>query len=421
MSLFSLPREPAPSTDVTSWYFQRVESSSAINTNPQQLAGSTIRFHVQPSGRRWFVPARSYFKVRFTIDPGLLPLGVAPTMGFGGNLFRTAEVRIGGTTVSQINTNMAQIDAMNARSKKASSWLDGTGNVLNKWDGNYTNARGIEAAKADQEIDWTPPLGFFNIDHGLPGMNYDISLTVNPQFQTQCVTSISNADEAGNYVLSITEISFHAAFVEGPRADDEKFVLNINEWTCQNQVINNSASDTLNQFDVAPSTNVLAVAFQDTRLSDTRVSASRFRVLDSVTPDPTTADPYGRELKLNNFYLEYGGKQYPNRFASPNYSPTAQQLTQQYLETQLNTGVYFLSGGGERLAAYIARGPYLFYQTPKDATDQSTRVHVHSTFSDAIANMNCLLFSRAPKAYLVRTSDSRVVQVEGTINSVRQR
>ena len=421
MSLFSLPREPAPSTDVTSWYFQRIESSSAINTNPAQLAGSTIRFHVQPSGRRWFVPARSYFKIRFNLAPfGGPTLNVRPSAGFGGNLFRTAEVRVGGTTVSQINTNMAQIDAMNARSKKSAAWLNQTGDLLNKWAANYADQRSADDAKAAQEIDWCPPLAFFNIDHGLPGMNYDISLTVNPQFLTHCVTSIDNVDYANQYTLLITEISFHAAFVEGPRADDEKFVLNLNEWTCQTQTINNSASDTLNQFDVAPSTNVLAVAFQDTRLTDVRVNPSNLRVLGGGL-DPRSTAPLGEETKLTNFYLEYGGKQYPNRFASPILSATAQQLTQQYLETQLNTGVYFLSGGGENLASFISRGLYLFYQTPKDATDQSTRVHVHSTFSDTIANINCLLFSRAPKAYLIRTSDSRVVQVDATLNSVRQR
>lgn len=417
MSLFNLPREPEKSTDVTSWYFQRVESSSAINSNPAQFAGSTIRFRIEPSGRRWFVPSRSYFKIRYNLT-SLLALDVRPSAGFGGNLFRTAEVRVGGTTVSQINTNMAQIDAMNARSKKAATWLNGTGDLLNKWSPQYANLRSTEDAKAAQEVDWCPPLSFFQIDHALPGMVYDMSLTVNPQYVTHCVTSINDQDQKDNYTLQISEISFHAAFIEGPRADDEKFVLNLNEWTCQTQTINNSASDTLNQFDVAPTTNVLAVAFQDTRLSDTRVNPSNLRVLGPGL-DPTSASPLGEETKLTNFYLEYGGKQYPNRFASPNFSATAQQLTQQYLETQLNTGVYFLSGGGESLSAFISRGQYLFYQTPKDATDNSTRVHVHSTFNGNIANMNCLLFSRAPKSYLIRTSDSRVVQVEGTMNSVR--
>ena len=122
------------------------------------------------------VPSRSYFKIRYNLT-SLLALDVRPSAGFGGNLFRTAEVRIGGTTVSQINTNMAQIDAMNVRSKKAATWLNSTGDVLNKWSPQYANLRSTEDAKAAQEVDWTPPLAFFGIDHGLPGMVYDFSLT----------------------------------------------------------------------------------------------------------------------------------------------------------------------------------------------------------------------------------------------------
>jgi len=419
-SVFSLPREPTAGPDVTSWYYQRIEASSALNEN--QLAGATVRFRIEPQGRHWFLPNRSYFRIRYELDEdgaGTAQTAVTPTMGFGGNLVKTMDVRVGGQTVSQVNVNMAQIDAIHNRSKRAGIWLSSTGDEANRWSSNYPASRiALDTLRKAQEVVWQPPLGFFQVSHALPGMMYDIGMTINPNYERDCVTAVNNAIVVPNvdYKIRIKEISFQACFAAGPRGDDEKFVLNIDEWSAQIQPISASGTDTLKQFDVSPTTNVLAIALQDTRISDNRVSASRFRILGTV---PNTNDPNDAALALRQYYLEYGGQQFPRRFADPVYSAAAFQTAQEVIGTQLQTGTYFLSGGGENTSDFYARGAFYFHQVARDATSQSTRVHVHTTFDQNYNNVGVILFARAPKAYLIRSSDSRVVQVEGAMTGSR--
>lgn len=430
MSLFSLPQEPAPLGDISKWSYQRVESSSGFNSaNP---AGTSHLFRVQPSGLRWWVPSRSYFRVRCEIKnaANAAPADAGPAMGFCANFINTMEVRIGGTVVSQINTNMAQIDAMNVRTTKSGTWLNNVGNELNGW----AAARPTANPQLFYEFVWTPPLGFFQIPHALPGMQVDINLVINPNFNRDCIETFENGTAIASAVtVTITDFSFHCAMIDGIRADDEKFALNLNEWQAQILPLQATQSTQLSQFDVNPMTNMLSVALQDQRQSTSFNSRSRLDVYStnySLSYQGTDA--------LTQLQLEYDGSYYPDRFSDPQVvvgddgkAAAKRQDIQQYLEQGLASGQLFTSAGPETVLDWTLRGRFFLFQTPRDGTSTATRVLVHTTLGNTVdtsrtdatqivlPNAAVVLFSRAPKAFLVRTADSRVVQVEGSLLATR--
>lgn len=436
MSLFDLPQAPFALGDVSKWTYSRIESSSGFNSvNP---AGTSHLFRIQPSGTRWWVPSRSYFRIRFALknpDGSANIETVVPSMGFFSNFVHTIEARIGGTVVSQINTMLPQIDAVHTRTTRSGTWLEYAGDVANNWGSKPASEFDSDEKKATskaatREYVWTPPLGLFQIPHALPGMQCDLSLVINSRFKTDCVqtTAADGKDvQSDTYSLIVSDFSFHACMVESNRGDNERFVLNISDWQAQALPLTASLSSQLSQFDVNPATNILAVALQDARQTDSRTQRTRFTVKakDYITD-------YQDVTALSRLQIEYDGSFFPERYSDPNAEvEVTEQDTQAWLESSLASGQYHTSAGPEERDVWYKRGRIFLFQVPRDGKSTATRVLVHSALGNptleevdseaatALANVNLILFSRAPKAFLVRIADSRVVQVEGTLNANR--
>lgn len=436
MSLFELPQAPFALGDVSKWTYQRIESSSGFNSaNP---AGTSHLFRIQPSGTRWWVPSRSYFRIRFALknpDASAEIDTVVPAMGFFSNFVHTIEARIGGTVVSQINTMLPQIDAVHNRTTRSGTWLAYAGDVANNWGATPASEqeaddKKAEAKKGTREYVWTPPLGLFQIPHALPGMQCDLSLVINSRFKTDCVQTVAadgSAVDTSTYSLIVSDFSFHACMVESNRGDNERFVLNISDWQAQALPLTASTSSQLSQFDVNPATNILAVAFQDARQSDSRTQRTRFTVKSK-----DFIKDYQEVTALSRLQLEYDGSFFPERYSDPNAEvDITEQDTQAWFESSLASGQYHTSAGPEERTEWYKRGRLFLFQVPRDGKSTATRVLAHCTLGNptlaeadsenftALANVNLILFSRAPKAFLVRIADSRVVQVEGTLNANR--
>ncbi len=92
----------------------------------------------------WWVPARSYFKLRGTITRGTgVPMtremGIAPAMGFMANLYQSGRIKLNQNDISVIENFFAQIDSLETRMSKSKAWLDGIGASINWWDASYQN------------------------------------------------------------------------------------------------------------------------------------------------------------------------------------------------------------------------------------------------------------------------------------------
>ncbi len=280
----------------------------------------------------------------------------------------------------------------------------------------------------DFELTWKPPLSIFKVGHAMPSGKYE--LVLNPQtasiYQKYAIQSLGankvpNVGTTGtptggsNFLFNIQDMYFYCNTVDGPRADDITYLLDLEQTNCQSEQFSaNQVSFQQKNFDVSPSTYALTVAYQDARSgNDTRNSASLFK----VSNDAYTAND--EELKLSRFFINYAGQNLPAPDADPLFTPTKDYTTQRYVESQIYSGAMFDTGGGESLAEYHKRGAYYYFSWPRDGTDRSTRVNVHNAFSPPppalpadTTHMRMLLFSHSKQVARVRVQDGRVVDVQ---------
>ena len=501
----------------------------------ESFSNGAIRFKFSTSGQKWWMPSRSYIRLRLGLTkknaagadvPLTLDDGIAPNMGTCASLFQSAEMRINDKVVSRIGDFVPQIDALETRLSKSKSWMDSAGNSTNLWQtdmterqsvvcadgvksalvenqrftpiqlgfaatdtveiavdtnsmllknaagapvlngaagspsiqvGDIINVAGVKyvcseatggvaafdignaknlvlaasaftvdrpinhARKAGQfELIWTPSLSLFKIDHALPAGNYELVLTPQPgttykQFGIESVGTPSLGNNAGNYNLTIEDIYFYCNVVDGKRSDDITYLLDLDATSCQSD---NIKSTDLNQrnFDVSPSTYAMTVAYQDIRAgSTTSISASKFKSYNT----PVTANT---ELNLTRFYMNYAGQSLPSPDADPNFNTGIDKTTQRYADTMLYNGGIFDAGGCETIEEFHRRGAYYYFAIPRDGSDRSTQVAVHSQFREPTVaqggknaltdNMRVLLFSHHKQVARVSVSDGRVVSVQ---------
>jgi hypothetical protein len=258
---------------------------------------------------------------------------------------------------------------------------------------------GTESRRVSEfELIWKPPLSIFDYEGCLPCGNYE--LTMNPQnasiIQNLAIESIgSTTKPATGFAFSIEECHMYIQEVEGPNMQDTKYLLDLSQIRAQT-VDFTTSTFSQRSFDVSPATQALTMAFQDSRVggSDTRLSASKFRMYDDVVPFyPATTISNDAGLRLNRFYMSYGGINYPQADADPLFNSTTDKTTQRYVESMMQSEAYYDHGGAESIQQYHTAGSYYHQNTYKDGRDQSTRVTVYSGLSGTnLANGRVILF-----------------------------
>ena len=257
------------------------------------------------------------------------------------------------------------------------------------------------------ELIWCPPLSLFKVGHALPGGRYE--LVLNPQtitsFQKRAIESMLGTASknptlpggvAQDFRLNVVDFYMYTATVEGPRADNITYLLDLEQTRCQSEKID--------------STYALTVAYQDLRAGEnTSLSVSKFKSYNSPAV-PTTAE----ELKLERMFINYAGQNLPAPDADPSFVAGTDYTTQRYAETQIYSGAYFDTGGAETIEEWHERGAYYYFSWPRDGTDRSTRVNVHQGFAGGtdVTNMRCLLFDHSKQVARIRVQDGRVVDVQ---------
>jgi hypothetical protein len=266
------------------------------------------------------------------------------------------------------------------------------------------------------ELVWTPPLSLFKIGHALPSGRYE--LVLNPQtstsFQKRAIESVGGdktptlpGGATGDFQFEVVNMYLYCATVEGPRADDITYLIDLEQTRCQSEKIDNVSFQQKN-FDISPSAYALTVAYQDLRAGQqTQASPSKFRAYDTGLTTP-------QELNLNRFFINYAGQNLPAPDADPEFKTGNDYTTQRYTESQIYSGAYFDTGGAEDIEEYHERGSYYYFSWPRDGTDRSTRVNVHQQFSAGtdVANLRCLLFDHSKQVARVKVQDGGVVDVQ---------
>ena len=120
-------------------YDQHAPSRDVTTNN---FPNGAIHFRFQTSGQKWWIPSRSYLRLRCKLskaDGTILTKAdnVAPTMGLCSSLFQSAEFRINDKTVARVSDFMPQIDALETRLSKSRAHMKGIGSATNFWDEDF--------------------------------------------------------------------------------------------------------------------------------------------------------------------------------------------------------------------------------------------------------------------------------------------
>ena len=268
---------------------------------------------------------------------------------------------------------------------------------------------------ANFELVWQPPLSIFKVGHALPSGKYE--LVLNPQtssvYQKAAIESLLGGGDnttgilATDFKFNVVDMYMYVNTVEGPRADDITYLLDLEQTRCQTEKVDTVSFQQKN-WDVSPSTYALTVAYQDLRAgTNTQVSPSKFKAYNAALTS-------SEEIKLQRFFINYAGMNLPAPDADPNFTPTLDYTTQRYVESQMYTGAYYDTGGCESIQQYHNRGSYYYFSWPRDGTDRSTRVNVHQQFDAAadIVNMRVLLFDHSKQVARIRVQSGSVVDVQ---------
>jgi hypothetical protein len=434
--------------------YDQIQVASGTGTGPG-FANGQLRFKWEHASNKWWFPSKSYLEMRMRVvaADGTTPLALAgligPNMNICGSLFQQAEFQIGGKTVSKIGEYLPQVDTLKKRLTKSKAWLDGIGSstMFMQPSGEVRKAEvtsdGVVAGQlggagvASRRVKsfgtmWQPPLSIFDVDV-LPGGMYELILTPEAsnnfkKFAVEQTGAASVQKIAGtDYDVIIDEIFFYVCSADADRLDDKEYYIDLQSTKCSIGAQTLKAGGTSQQqFDVSPSTSALTVAFQDARAGfDTRISRTKllsYLNADGATGtqlDNTATADFGRgDLLLNRLFINYAGQSQPVPEASPEFNTNVDRTIRRYVESQLNSGMYWNEGSPESIRDFHARGPYYHFNTPKDPTDKSTRVSVYSGFAahapvndSGLQNTNLLLFEHYKQVARIVLSQGRVVDV----------
>lgn len=157
-SIFDLPQSvgdlPSLNQGMSKLTYEQVPPlKSIVGTS---FPGGRIEHRWEVSGNKWWIPSRSYLRIRAeftngdgseinlqqTVDAGR-PFDSArggdkaPNMGICGNLFQSMEFKIAQKVVSRISDRVAQVDALHTRLNMSKAQLDNWGADTNWWQPNF--------------------------------------------------------------------------------------------------------------------------------------------------------------------------------------------------------------------------------------------------------------------------------------------
>ena len=143
-SIFDLPKSvgelPGLNQGMSRLTYEQVPPLKSIQST--SFPGGRIEHRFEVSGNRWWIPARSYIRLRATLtngDGSLIEMkdDKAPNMGVMGNLFQSMEFKIAQKVVSRISDRVAQVDALHTRLNNSKAQLDSYASDTNWWQSSY--------------------------------------------------------------------------------------------------------------------------------------------------------------------------------------------------------------------------------------------------------------------------------------------
>lgn len=177
-----------------------------------------ISFKFAVSGTNWWIPSRTYLRLRCTITSvevaGAAPVqpslssDLAPAMGLCACLFQKMEFRMKDKTVSRIESNVAQCDALEKRMGKTKAWLEGPGRDLELWEPRFDIRSSQISKDGITKEDEVFPEGFLALQQNRVAQGFDAPAAANRNSITIVGPVVTFTQTGGAAIPDIQNIYF---------------------------------------------------------------------------------------------------------------------------------------------------------------------------------------------------------------------
>ncbi|MFW9928960.1 MAG: hypothetical protein ACFFD1_06190 [Candidatus Thorarchaeota archaeon] len=385
-----------------------------------------------------------YSSVSFAVPSTTLGLNVADTMavattgvatlalgaGVASDFFRVGDIITSPTAVTgtytanetyqitEITTNLllkvVRTDGTAIAARGAAAIFTGAGSAVDRIEYGYRVDDGN--SRSSLEGIWQPlALPIWRNDKALPCGKWELILNTQDSSNWQeYIVESGYVDKTvtTDFQINVVDMFLYIATCDGPNMNDPMnreidYLIDMDEIQCQVQDVDTGTSNQYKRFNVRPSAQSLAVAFQDRSVGadSTLRPVSNFHIQSNATFS-------NGEEGLSEFYILYNGEQKPSPQADPSFTSPNDYLRQRYMETVLYSGNYFNPGGVENYSDWLKRGLYMYFAWPKDGNSRSDQVSVNYKFSVSNGtNANVLLFDWAKKLGYVSIRNGEVSSV----------
>jgi hypothetical protein len=282
------------------------------------------------------------------------------------------------------------------------------------FSGDYTDSSIFSRSTSEQAntvyFMYVPPVGIFDHEGLLGSGEYRISMNPNSRFETAIVESLDLKQLGTEYSVTVEDVQFYPCIekANAPATGVEKLFLT--EQHIQSKKLSSGgggASTSVLDFTVPPSTTSISVFFQDQKAgSMSTMPLTRFKIPDANDLLKSS------EMSLTNVQLTYANVSKPSTNWTSSYTGSTNLMTQRYLDTQIDSGMFYSEGGAESFTEFRKRGLLLHYDFNRDADDRSTNLQAQFSFDRMNDTGNVLICAHFSRVVQISTQNGRVANVQ---------
>ena len=372
-------------------------------------------------GNTAWVPSRSYFRIGVRLQgPLAVPPVLANQIAFAnfcpGNLFDNCLFLAGGQDVSSIVNYAPQAHACKYRLKKSGAWLSTIGKDAFGISSNYQHRRNQAATDGDLGVDaghnlplddhgqnivyfmYQPPIGISDHSKPIGAGEYRYQFNPNTNYKTACVEStVLKAAGTFDFIVDTMELYIYTQKMDiSPTGTD---VLQLMEHQVQSKTLSGAGEFNLD-FSIPTSTKAITVFVQsNTAGTDTRVPPSNFKCIA------------GQDVTLQSLQLTYSNITKPPTRWTSEYNVNTNKLQQRYLDTQIESGQAFSSGGSETFKQWYDSGPIYHYSWLRDKDDRSSQLQLQINYRAMEQNANLFIVAHFSREIQMQIQNGFIVNV----------
>jgi len=270
--------------------------------------------------------------------------------------------------------------------------------------GPTTNAVWLRSVAIDgshrntQYVLWQPPIGIFDNMSPMGAADYRISLNPNSNYKT---AAVENSYGRAEYDFVINDVQFFMATISSNIPASGVDSLYLTELQVQSKQLSPGASESLLDFTVPPSTKAISVFVQGNQAGS----------IITLPPSCFRADDFS-DQDLRALQVTYANTSKPSTKFSSSYSSQLNYMKQRYVDTQLNSGMFFNDGSGESYSDWQRRGGLYHFSFVRDSNDRSTNVQLALQFGNIDIGVNAFICAHYTRRVDITTQNGFVTSVE---------